>query len=399
MALSAELTAPSPVFALVAGETSGDQLGAGVIAALKQRFPQARFVGIGGPAMMAQGMESWYPMSRLSVMGLFEVLKHLPGLVKIRKQLIRRLIELNPTAFIGIDAPDFNFTVEEKLKSHNIPAFHYVGPSVWAWREQRLKKIREQVDGVFVLFPFEPPLYWHYGICAKYVGHYMAAETRNAPSKAAARVEWQLPESISVTGLLPGSRASEIATMMPIYLQAATLLLAKYPTMQFVIPAVHAQAQSRIEGLLANLSAQQRAHFQVRTGQVETAIAASDQLMVTSGTATLQTALMQRPFVLAIKVHPVSYWLMKRLATTDWVGLPNVLAQQPVVPELIQQEATAANLVRALTPLIDDAEVRAQQCAHFARQRDQLDLASSDLVAETLMDWLPGLRASAQGDS
>jgi lipid-A-disaccharide synthase len=384
------------VFALVAGETSGDQLGAGLMVALKKRFPDARFVGIGGPAMIAQGLVGWYPMSRLSVMGLFEVLKHLPGLVKIRKQLIRKLIDLNPTAFIGIDAPDFNFTVEEKLKAHNIPAFHYVGPSVWAWREQRLTKIRKKVDGMFVLFPFEPPLYQRYGIRAQYVGHYMAAETRKAPSKGAARAEWQLPESIPVTGLLPGSRSSEIVTMMPVYLQAATLLLAKYPTMRFVIPAVHAQAQARIEGLLANLSAEQKAHFQVRTGQVETAIAASDQLIVTSGTATLQTALMQRPFVLAIKVHPVSYWLMKRLATTDWVGLPNVLAQQAVVPELIQQEATPVNLVRALTPIIDDAEVRAQQCAHFARQRDQLDLASSDLVAETLIDWLPGLRASVQ---
>ncbi|KUJ72228.1 lipid-A-disaccharide synthase [Thiomicrospira sp. WB1] len=379
---------------MVAGETSGDQLGAGVIRALKQRYPQARFVGIGGPEMMAEGLESWYPMSRLSVMGLFEVLKHLPGLLRLRRQLIHRLRSLRPTAFIGIDAPDFNFTVEARLKADGVPAFHYVGPSVWAWREHRLKKIREQVDGVFVLFPFETSLYERYGIPVKYVGHYMAAESHQAPLKSQARETWGLSEKVSVTGLLPGSRSAEISVMMPLYLQAAGLLLNRYPTMQFVIAAVNEQACAMIKGQLANLAAWQQPHFQVKTGQVKTAIAASDQLIVTSGTATLQTALMQRPFVLAIKVHPLSYWLMKRLATTPWVGLPNVLAQQSVVPELIQHEATPLKLVQQLIPLIDSPQAREHQISVFAQQQVALEQPSAERVVDGLVAWLPSLRSA-----
>lgn len=375
----------SPVIAMVAGEASGDTLGADLILSLKKRFPRARFIGIGGQKMMANGFESWYPIEKLSVMGFFEVLKHLPSLLRLRKELIQKLLQLKPDVFIGIDAPDFNFKMEGILKENSIPTVHYVGPSVWAWREKRLLKIRKQVDGVLVLFPFETAYYDKYGIPSKFVGHPLTNQVTHSPDKYSARKQLGLASDTYVTGILPGSRSSEINLMIDVYVQAAVKLHHLYPQMKFVIPCVNQTAKERV-ALSISLYGN-GIDFILLDQQAQLAMAASDQLIVTSGTATLEAALMQRPLVLAIKLHPISYWIMKRLATTKWVGLPNVLAGKCIVPELIQENATVDKIALALDKLITDEEMREVQLIEFKKQYDALNQNASELAADAVVKW------------
>ncbi|QKI89228.1 lipid-A-disaccharide synthase [Thiomicrorhabdus xiamenensis] len=375
----------SITIALVAGEASGDTLGADLLSELKSRYPNARFVGIGGPKMIALGMDSWYPMETLSVMGFFEVLKRLPQLLKLRKQLIQRLIELKPDVFIGIDAPDFNFTVEKHLKQQGIKTVHYVGPSVWAWREKRLQKIKRAVDGVLVLFPFEPQYYHRYQIPVECVGHPLAQQVPEVPDKISARSRLGLAEDSQVTAILPGSRMSEINQMIDPYLQAADQLLKAYPTMRFVIPVIHDRARRRIEEALKKWQLDEQ--VLLLQGQAQLALEACDQALVTSGTATLECALMRRPLVLAIKVHPLSYWIMSRLATTKWIGLPNILAQQDIVPELIQDQATAEKISTELASLIESEVIREQQLRCFEQQYQQLKQPSAQIAVAAIERW------------
>lgn len=374
------------VIALVAGETSGDQLGADLIKSLKNRYPDAQFVGIGGPKMIAEGMESWYPMEKLSVMGFFEVLKHLRELLKLRKELIKRLLTLKPDVFIGIDAPDFNFKVEETLKTHQIKSIHYVGPSVWAWREKRLEKIKHQVDGVLVLFPFEEPLYHKYQIPVQFVGHPMANQIPLEPNPIQARQKLQLEIDQPITGILPGSRMSEINQMSDIYIQSAKIIADKYPEMVFIVPCVHERAKARVQQAVDEYGVD--LNIRLFDKQADLVIEASDQLVVTSGTATLQTALYKKPLVLAIKVHPISYWIMKRLATTQWVGLPNVLAQETLVTELIQEAATPEAVASELLKTIEDPSLRAKQIEAFAQQHQQLKQNASEKAADAIDAWV-----------
>lgn len=375
----------SITIALVAGEASGDTLGADLLAELKARYPSARFVGIGGPKMITLGMDSWYPMETLSVMGFFEVLKRLPQLLKLRKQLIQRLIELKPDVFIGIDAPDFNFTVEKRLKQQGIKTVHYVGPSVWAWREKRLQKIQRAVDGVLVLFPFEPQYYHRYQIPVECVGHPLAQQVPAIPDKVSARNRLGFAEDEQVTAILPGSRMSEINQMVDPYLQAAAQLLKTYPAMRFVIPVIHDRARQRIEDALEKW--QLDGQVRLLQGQAQLALEACDQALVTSGTATLECALMRRPLVLAIKVHPLSYWIMSRLATTKWIGLPNILAQQEIVPELIQEQATAKKIAAELTNLIESEALRDKQLGFFEQQYQQLKQPSAQIAVDAIERW------------
>jgi lipid-A-disaccharide synthase len=375
----------SPTFALVAGEASGDTLGADLIRQLKTDYPNAQFVGIGGPKMQGEGLVSWYPMEKLSVMGLFEVLKHLPELLKLRKELIQRLSQLKPDVFIGIDAPDFNFTVERQLKAAGIPAVHYVGPSVWAWREKRLEKIKKSVDGVLVLFPFEPPIYHKYGIPVQYVGHPLANQVPENPDKNRARRQLNLSEAGQYTGILPGSRMSEIDKMADVYIQAAVKLKEIYPDMHFLVPCVHERAKARVQQAVDQYAPDLSISLILQ--QAQTVMEASDQLIVTSGTATLEAALMQRPMVLSIKVHPISYWIMKRLATTQWIGLPNILAQQTLVPELIQDQATPERIALELGRLVADKKLRERQLSAFKRQAEQLRQPSAKLAVQAIRQW------------
>ncbi|PLA73540.1 lipid-A-disaccharide synthase [Hydrogenovibrio sp. SC-1] len=370
---------------MVAGEASGDLLGADLISALKRQYPQAQFHGIGGEKMCAQGLQTWFPMQKLSVMGFFEVIKHLPELLSIRRFCIKQTLQLKPQAFIGIDAPDFNFKIEGAAKKAGIPAIHYVGPSVWAWREKRLLKIKQQVDGVLVLFPFELPYYQKYGIPAQYVGHPLATQVLKAPNKQGARQQLGLSSDALVTGLLPGSRMSEIALMADVYIQVAVKIQTIHTAMVFVIPCVHEVAKSRIEKAVMDYG--QGLKIILLDQQPQLVMAAADQLLVTSGTATLEAALMQRPMVLAMKVHPISYWIMKRLATTEWIGLPNILAKKLIVPELIQLEATVENITLALGKLIQDQKQRDMQLSEFKKQAKQLHQNTSALTVEAIKKW------------
>lgn len=370
---------------MVAGEASGDTLGADLIQSLQKRFPNAQFIGIGGPKMISHGFESWHPLEKLSVMGFFEVLKHLPELLRLRKELTNRLLSIKPDVFIGIDAPDFNFKMEGVLKENGIPTVHYVGPSVWAWREKRLLKIQKQVDGVLVLFPFETVYYDKYHIPSKFVGHPLASQVANVPSKDDARTQLGLDVHTPITGILPGSRSSEINLMIDIYVQVAAKLHQIYPQMKFVVPCVNQAAKVRVEKAISEYG--QGIDFVLLEQNAQLAMAASDQLLVTSGTATLEAALMQRPLVLAIKLHPISYWIMKRLATTKWVGLPNVLAKKCIVPELIQDEATPDKITLAMSKLITDKKMRETQLVEFNKQYDALNQNASELAADAVVNW------------
>ncbi|BCN93431.1 lipid-A-disaccharide synthase [Thiomicrorhabdus immobilis] len=371
---------------MVAGESSGDTLGADLVRSLKRRYPNARFVGIGGPKMIAEGFESWFPMEALSVMGFFEVIKHLPSLLKIRKNLIKRLIELQPNVFIGIDAPDFNFKVESVLKSKNITAIHYVGPSVWAWREKRLAKIKQAVDGVLVLFPFEPDYYHRYGIPVKFVGHPIANQFPEEPNTSVAKQRLGFSVDDSITAILPGSRMSEIERMSDVYIQAAKKLAIIYPAMQFAIPCVHQKALERVQQSINSFG--KGLKIKLFLGQSRDVLEACDQALVTSGTATLECALMKKPLVLAIAVHPISYWLMKRLATTQWIGLPNILANKPLVTELIQENATADKIAFNMGRLVVDTQLRERQVDAFRHQYHQLKQNASELAADAIEEWM-----------
>jgi len=370
---------------MVAGEASGDTLGADLIQSLKKRFPNAQFIGIGGRKMISQGFETWYPLEKLSVMGFFEVLKHLPELLRLRKELIHKLLKVKPDVFIGVDAPDFNFKIEGVLKEKGIPTVHYVGPSVWAWREKRLLTIRKQVNGVLVLFPFETAYYDKYDIPSKFVGHPLATQVACVPDKEDARKELGLEVDMPVTGILPGSRASEINLMIDIYVQVATKLHHMYPQMKFIVPCVNQAAKQSVELAISKFG--KGVDFILLDQNAQLAMAASDQLLVTSGTATLEAALMQRPLVLAIKIHPISYWIMKRLATTKWVGLPNVLAKKCIVPELIQAEATPDKITLAMSKLISDKKMRQMQLVEFQKQYEILNQNASELAADAVIKW------------
>ena len=370
---------------MVAGEASGDTLGSDLIRSLKARYPDAQFVGIGGPKMISLGFESWFPMEKLSVMGFFEVMKHLFSLLKIRKSLIQQLIDLKPDVFIGVDAPDFNFKVESELKKQGITTVHYVGPSVWAWREKRLKKIHHSVDGVLVLFPFEPDYYHRYSIPVKFVGHPLANEFPEQPDTYHARELLKINPSLAVTAILPGSRMSEVELMADVYVQSAKLLSEIYPDMQYLIPCVHERARLRIEQAVKHFGS--GLNIKLVDGQSRTVLEACDQALVTSGTATLESALMKKPLVLAIKVHPISYWIMKRLATTQWIGLPNILANESLVTELIQDDANPQNIALQMGRLIMDTRLRAKQIKAFDLQYHALKQNASELAADAIEDW------------
>jgi len=377
----------SPVFAIVAGESSGDLLGADLIKSLKRRYPQASFVGIGGDKMQSEGFVSWFPMEKLSVMGIFEVLKHLPELLKLRKQLIKQLLELKPDVFIGIDAPDFNFKVEQTLKNAQITAIHYVGPSVWAWREKRLVKIKKQVDGMLVLFPFEEAYYHKYKIPVKFVGHPLANQISETDSTLEARQSLSLAKELNITGLMPGSRWSEVDQMIELYIETALQIKKQFPEMVFIIPCVNERIRQRVQLSIDKLAGQDDC-FKLYLKQVDLVIEACDQSLVTSGTATLEVALHGKPLVLAIKVHPFSYWLMKKLATTQWVGLPNILAQKELIPELIQDQATVANLTSNMLEIIQNQDKRNLQISAFKQQHKRLKQDASNLAAEAIIKWM-----------
>ena len=365
--------ATAPLFALIAGEDSGDQLGADLIVALRQRYPQARFVGIGGARMQAQGFASWYDMHELSLFGFSEVIRHLPRLLRLRKTLLARLLDAQPAVVVGIDAPDFNLGLEQRLKRAGLRTVHYVSPSVWAWREQRAKKIGRSADRVLCLFPMEPAIYARHGIDARFVGHPLADRFALVSDRAGARAALQLPPDVPVLALLPGSRLSELARMGQLFIDAATRVAAALPGLRIVIPAANPRVHARLKTLLANRSSAEATPL-LLDGHAHQVLLAADVVLLASGTATLEAMLAKRPMVVGYRVSPLSYRIARalRMLKTDIYALPNILARASdligddlLVPELMQDDCTAENLAAATLALLRDSERRGRIVAAF----------------------------------
>lgn len=372
--------------AIIAGEASGDILGAGLITALKQRVPNLEAFGVSGPRMEAAGCESLASIDVLSVMGLVEVLKEVPRLFRFRKQLIRQIVARKPDVVVGIDAPDFNLGLERRLRARGIKTVHYVSPSVWAWRQGRVKSIARSVDLMLTLFPFEAAFYEDSGIPVRFVGHPLADAIKADPDRREARVALGLAPNKPVIALLPGSRGSEIDRLAPVFLAAATRLQIAFPTLQCVMPAANVKAGQRLDQLSGGFPGS----LTIVDGQSQTAMAAADAVMIASGTATLETLLVERPMVVAYATNAFTAWLLLNVGMlkSPYVSLPNLLTQDPAVPELLQGAATADLLAGAMRllltrPAYAQAQTRQFAAVHHALQRDA-DAEAADAILELL---------------
>lgn len=372
-------------FSLVAGEASGDLLASLLLGGMKQRWPDMHSMGIGGPHMQRQGFEAWWPSDKLAVRGYVEVLRHYREIVGIRTQLKDRLLRQHPDVFIGVDAPDFNLDLSRALKTAGIPTVHFVCPSIWAWRANRVDKIRQSVDHVLCVFPFEPALLAAHGIDATYVGHPLAQTIPMQPDREAARHKLGLPTDVQVVALLPGSRASEIDYLCERFLRAAQLLSRQDPDLHFVLPAMP-NWLTRIEQVVRNVGGVPRLHL--LRGQSHDALAACDVTLIASGTATLEAALFKRPMVIAYNMHWLSWQIMRRKKLQPWVGLPNILCREFVVPELLQDQATPHDLANEVSQWLHAPErVRALEQRfgdlHHELRRDTATLAT-DAIEKVL---------------
>ena len=367
--------------ALVAGEASGDILGAGLMQALKAQYPQIEFIGVGGPLMQAQGLNSYFPMERLSVMGLVEVLGRLPELLSRRKRLINTLIAAKPDVFIGIDAPDFNLTLELKLRQAGIKTVHYVSPSVWAWRQKRVLKIREACDLMLTLFPFEAQFYQDHQVPVRFVGHPLADTIPQQADRAAAREALNLVQDQPVVALMPGSRGGEVSRLGSLFLDAAVRLRTLRPGIQFVLPCSSPERRAQLEQMLVGRDLP----LTLLNGRSHEALAACDAVLIASGTATLEALLYKRPMVVAYKVAPLTYHILKRLVTSAYISLPNLLAERLLVPEMIQDAATPEALAQLLAPLLDGGEVQTEgfDVIHRALRRDASEQAAKAVLQLT----------------
>ncbi|GAB3386313.1 lipid-A-disaccharide synthase [Lysobacter fragariae] len=391
-------TAPRPVrIALVAGEASGDLLGAGLVRELRARHPDAQFAGIGGDAMRAAGLDAWFDANELAVMGFAEVLRHLPRLLRLRGALRRRLLAWQPDVFIGIDAPDFNLGMEKWLKQRGIRTVHYVSPSVWAWREKRAEKIGRSADRVLCLFPMEPAIYARHGVDARFVGHPLADEMPLEPDRAAARAQLGLDADRPALALLPGSRVGEIERLAADFLAAAARVLQQIPELQVVVPMANAHADAAFRRVLAAHADAEalRPALRVLNGHARTLMAASDAILLASGTAALEGMLAKRPMVVGYKVAPLTYYLVKGLGMlkVDRYSLPNILAGEDVVPELMQHECTPENLAAATLAMLRDPHVAARIEPRFRELHLQLrqdaSARAADAVSQLLHEPLP----------
>ena len=393
----------APFFGLVAGEASGDLLAGLLLDGLRARWPQLTTAGIGGAHMTAHGFDAWWPIEKLSVRGYLEVLPRLPELLSIRKQLARRLLTERPDLFIGVDAPDFNFDLEARLKKAGIKTLHFVSPSFWAWRPEKLLKLKAAADHVLCLFPFEPELLAEHGIAATYVGHPLANVIPMQPDRAAARRALGLDEHATVVALLPGSRAAEVKYLLSRFFQAAALIRKARPATQFIVPAVpHLQSQIEVAARVSGLGDA----LKVVRGQSHAVLAACDVTLIASGTATLEAALFKRPMVIAYAMPAFSYRLMRKKRQLPWVGLPNVLCaprewlHRPagmsahdmadrtdapfVVPELIQDAATPAALAQAVLDWLGAPEKIAQLQQRFTALHHELKRDTPRLATDAI---------------
>ncbi|WP_147651555.1 lipid-A-disaccharide synthase [Vulcaniibacterium gelatinicum] len=375
--------------ALVAGETSGDQLGAGLVAELRRRFPGAAFAGVGGERMRAEGLQAWHDASELAVMGLAEVLHHLPRLLRLRRALRERLLAWRPDVFVGIDAPDFNLGVERWLKQRGLRTVHYVSPSVWAWRESRAAKIGRSADRVLCLFPMEPEIYARHGVDARFVGHPLADALPLQPDRAAARAQLGLAADAPLLAVLPGSRLGEIQRLGAVFLDAARQVARDVSGLQLAIPAANAACRDALQRLLAQAPAP-LPPVHLLDGQAQAAMIAADVVLLASGTAALEAMLCKRPMVVAYRVAPLTYTLVKGLGLlrTETYALPNILAGERLVPELMQHDCTPDRLAAAVLRWFREPQAVAALLPRYAALHERLRQGASARAAEAVAELL-----------
>jgi lipid-A-disaccharide synthase len=388
VASSAEPAGRPRTIAIVAGEASGDLLGSQLILALREHLPALNVVGIGGPRMEAAGMDVWFPLEKLAVRGYFEVLKHYFEIVGIRRKLRRRLFKNRPDVFIGIDAPDFNLDLERGLKARGIPTVHYVSPAIWMWRRERLGKIKRAVSRMLTLFPFEADIYRDAGVDVAFVGHPLADMLDHIPRDDAARDQLRLPPASPVVALLPGSRQGELKYMADLFIRTAKLIHARLPHAVFLVPLTTRETRVMFETALYHNDAEELP-LTIMFGHAQEAMAAADVVLVASGTATLEAALLCKPMVITYKMPPATYWLLQGKGYLPYYGLPNILAREFVVPEFIQDDATPQNLSQALLNLLADVATRDRIAARFATMSASLHRGAARQAALAVLPMLP----------
>jgi lipid-A-disaccharide synthase len=381
--------ADSVRIALVAGEASGDLLGSRLIEALRHRLPDAEFCGIGGPRMVAVGFDSWFPQEKLAVRGFVEVVRHLRELLAIRGEIFRRVRALRAQLFVGIDSPEFNLGLERKLKRAGLRTAHFVSPQVWAWRRGRIDRMRNYVSQLLVLFPFEEPLYRQSGIEVTYVGHPLADEIPEHSDRDAAREQLRLPGHAPVVAIMPGSRQSELEMMAGPFIETAKLLHARLPAVCFVVPLVTRETRELFDAALYRHEARELP-IALLFGHARDALAACDVALAASGTVTLEAALTRRAMVIAYRVAPFSHLIAKRLIRVPYIGLPNILCGESVVPEFLQDDVTPENLAQAVGNMLADAPFRKAIEERFLRLHAELRRDSAERAADALLPLVRG---------
>lgn len=373
--------------AMVAGETSGDLLASHLIRALRRHLPDAEFFGIGGPKMQAEGFDVRWPCELLAVHGYVDALKRYRELSGIRRALLAQIRAERPDAFIGVDAPDFNLWLEGKVRDAGIPAIHFVGPSIWAWRGGRIKRIARSVSHMLCLFPFEPELYERAGVPVSYVGHPLADEFPLEPDRAAARERLGIPLERGVVAMLPGSRQSEVRNLADIFIGTAKILHERDPERLFLVPLATRETRQLFEEALHRQDAS-GLPIRMLFGHAVEAMTAADVVLVASGTASLEAALLKRPMVITYRIGKWQYRLMKRMAYLPWVGLPNILCGETVVPELLQDEADPEHLAAAIDDWFADDARRAAVAARFSDLHRTLRQDTARRAAEAILPYL-----------
>lgn len=386
--------ASAPRIAIVAGETSGDQLGAALIRAVRTRWPEARFGGIAGPRMIAEGAETFVDMGKLAVRGYVEVLRHVREILAIRRALARELLDNPPDLFIGVDAPDFNLALEARLRAAGVHTVHYVSPSIWAWRPERIARIARAVDRMLVLFPFEEAIYRDAHIGVDYVGHPLADAMPMEPDRVDARSQLRLARGAVPVALLPGSRVSELELHADLFIEAARRLAARRPQLRFFVPLATRETRQYFENRLYALEARELP-ITILFGHARLALHAAEAALVASGTATLEAALARCPMVVTYRVKPLTYRIVKRKALLPYVSLPNVLAREFIVPELLQDDATPENLAQALGNWLDNRAARERLRARFDALHRSLAVGHEERVVAALMPYLTAHEARA----
>ena len=372
---------------IVAGEASGDLLGSHLMATLKEARPEVRFVGIGGPKMQSEGMEALFPMEKLAVRGYVEVLRHYREIIGIRSKLRKYFLANRPDLFIAVDAPDFNLDLELALKQHGIPTIHYVSPSIWAWRGERIHKIKRAVSHMLALFPHEPKLYQQAGVPVDYVGHPLADMLPEQPNRAEMRETMRIPTHAKVFALLPGSRQSEVRQLARTLIETAKLILQKLPDARFLVPLASRETRGIFEQALYDCGAQELP-ITMLFGHAQDAMIVADGVLVASGTATLEAALLKRPMVITYRMPALSWWLMKRKSYQPYFGLPNILCGRFVVPELMQEDATPENLAQALLNLLNNKDAVEQLEQTFVDLHRSLRQNAAQKAADAILPYL-----------